>query len=109
MVPNVLDASRRVIERNLLDRLEPAQHPLALLHRRRVRIDLFDLAQAGARMRDQIVFDAQQRFGDYIKRMPRKQIEILINASGKGIFNGNNGKVGALFRRRFEDVFKNQA
>jgi hypothetical protein len=44
-------------------------------------------------MNNQAVLDAQRGFGNHIEGMPGEQIEVLVNASGQGVFDGNDGKL----------------
>jgi hypothetical protein len=108
-IPDEPDASCRVIKRDLFDGPEPAEHPLALFQGCGVRIDLLDLPQAGARMSNQVVFNPKGRLRYYVKRMTREQIEILVDAPGQGVFDRNNGELGAFPGGGFKNVVESNA
>ena len=58
-----------------------------------MRVDLFDLAQDGSRMGDQIVLHPQKRLGNNLERMPGEEIKVLMNASGQSIFDRDYGEI----------------
>jgi hypothetical protein len=67
------------------------------------------LPEARARMNYQIMLHAQGRFGNYLKRMPGKQIIILVDASGERILDRDDAALCFAANHRVENVFKGKA
>jgi hypothetical protein len=60
-------------------------------------------------MSDQAVFNANISFADRVQRMLGQQVEILMNAAGQGIFDGDDSEIAYLARHAIEDVLKGVA
>ena len=100
------NASRRVIEGDFLDRLEPAQQSLALLQSSGVRIDMRNLPETGARVNDQVMLYAQGCFGNYLERVPGKQIIILVDASGERVLNRDDAALRFASNYCIKNIFE---
>jgi hypothetical protein len=59
-------------------------------------------------MHNEVMFNAQCGFGNHVEGVSGKQIEIIMNASSKGILNGNNGEIGHFPFNSSKDVLKSK-
>jgi hypothetical protein len=109
LLPNKFHAAGRVIKRDFLGLLEPAEEFLALSQGDGVRINLFDLSKTAARMSNQAVLDADVSLTDGVQPVPGQQVEILVNASRQGILDGYDGEGAPLARDAVEDILEGVA
>ena len=52
------------------------------------------------------MMNSEEYFSDHGKMEIEQQIHILVNGSGKGIFNGHNPEIAGLIRHFFEYIAK---
>src|SRR5438093_1649984 len=92
LLADVLHAPRRVIEGNLLYTAHFPQEFLALGQSYGMRVNLPDGGQQGVRVGNQMMLDANVGLPYRLDGMLRKQVEILMDASGQRVLDRDDGQ-----------------
>ena len=74
-----------------------------------MRIDVRNLPETGAGMNDQVMLYAQGCFGNYLKRVPGKQIIILVDASGERVLDRDDAALRFASNYRIKNIFEGKA